>query len=59
MGSLNSFAGSIFFAIFAVFLGFVADKTSPQVALIGVTLAQIVTIWIYWKISKLETEATK
>ncbi len=54
MGSLNSFGGSIFFAIFAVFLGFVADITSPRTALIGVTLAQFVTIWVYWRISKME-----
>ncbi len=54
MGSLNSFGGSIFFAVFAVFLGFIADITSPRTALIGVTLAQFVTIWVYWKISKME-----
>lgn len=55
MGSLNSFAGSIFFAIFAVLLGFLADHTSPRTAMIGVTIVQFLTVWIYWRISKMET----
>lgn len=54
MGSLSSFGGSVFFAIFAVVLGFVADITSPRTALMGVTLAQFVTVWVYWKISKMD-----
>lgn len=54
MGSLNSLAGSIFFAIFAVILGFFADKTSPRIAMIGVTTLQFVTIWIQWKLFKKE-----
>ena len=56
MGSLNSFVGSLFFAVFAISLGFVADKTSPRIALISVTMVQFITIWIYWQISKLESQ---
>lgn len=52
MGSLNSLAGSIFFAIFAVVLGFCADLTSPRIAMIGVTMLQFVTVWIQWQIFK-------
>ncbi|MFZ2189282.1 MAG: MFS transporter, partial [Candidatus Magasanikiibacteriota bacterium] len=52
MGSLNSFVGSIFFAIFAVFLGSFADLTTPRIAMIGVTVMQFVTVWIQWKIFK-------
>ena len=54
MGSLSSFVGSIFFAIFALFLGFIADLTSPKIALIGVTLAQFSTIWLYLQISRID-----
>ena len=34
MGSLNSLFGSIFFSIFAIFLGILADKFGPRNALI-------------------------
>jgi len=54
MGSLNSFVGSIFFAIFAVLLGYFADLTNPKIALIGVTIAQFITTWIYMQISTVE-----
>lgn len=50
MGSLNSFAGNVFFAIFAVLLGYFADLTSPRTALIGVTLLQFITVWVFWKL---------
>jgi len=56
MGSLNSFGGSIFFAMFAVLLGFVADKTGPKIALTGVTVVQFFTVWVYWHISRLKEE---
>lgn len=58
MGSLNSFVGSIFFAIFAVLLGFVADKTNPRIALIFVTVIQLVTVWTYWQVFKLDSGQT-
>ena len=54
MGSLNSFVGSIFFAVFAVLLGLFADKTNPRTALIGVTFLQFITVWIYWQIRKMD-----
>jgi len=54
MGSLNSFMGSIFFAIFAVLLGAFADMTSPRMALIGVILLQFSTLWIQWRLFKKE-----
>lgn len=56
MGSLNSFAGNIFFAIFAVVLGYFADLTSPRIALVGVTLVQFVTLWIFWKLHQLDKQ---
>lgn len=55
MGSLNSFVGSIFFAIFAVLLGVFADMTTPRMALIVVIVLQFSTLWIQWRLFKKET----
>ena len=52
MGSLNSLAGSLFFGIFALLLGAVADKVGPTRAILGATAAQLSTTWIYWKINQ-------
>ncbi len=54
MGSLNSLAGNIFFAIFAIILGYFADLTNPRVALIVVNLIQFFTVWIFWKLHQLD-----
>ncbi len=50
MGSLNSFAGSIFFGVVAFLLGFVADTVSPGRALLTLQVVQIVNLFIYWKL---------
>jgi len=52
MGSLNSFAGSIFFGIIAFTLGFVADKLTPATALLLLQIFQIGNLFIYWKLFK-------
>lgn len=52
MSSLNSLAGSLFFAIMAYLIGFVADKFNPAQALLTLTLFSIPNIWIYWKLFK-------
>ncbi len=50
MGSLNSFAGSIFFGIISILLGILADNFSPSQALLLIQLCQITNIIIYWKL---------
>lgn len=52
MGSLNSFAGSIFFALFAFCLGLLADLSTPRTAMIVVTFLQFITVWIQWRLFK-------
>lgn len=50
MGSLNSFAGSIFFGVFALILGLTADKLSPAHALFFLQIVQLANLWVYWKL---------
>ncbi len=57
MGSLNSFAGSIVFGIFAFILGLVADKIAPSKALLTLQLFQIINLYFYWKLFKHEEKA--
>jgi len=52
MGSLNSFAGSIFFGILAYLLGFAADRVSPARALMGLQMVQFINLYFYWKLFK-------
>ncbi|MFA9288413.1 MAG: MFS transporter [Weeksellaceae bacterium] len=52
MGSLNSFAGSIFFGIISISLGTLADILSPARAILLLQLFQISNIFIYWKLFK-------
>jgi len=52
MGSLNSFAGSIFFGVLAYLLGFAADRVSPARALMGLQIIQFVNLYFYWKLFK-------
>ena len=53
MGSLNSLGRSIFFAIAALGLGWLADLTSPRIALIGGQILGITSVWLTWKLLKL------
>lgn len=50
MGSLNSFAGSIFFGVLSISLGFAADTLSPGRALLLLQLFQIANLWVYLKL---------
>lgn len=52
MSSLNSFLSSIGFALASVLVGFYADKTTPQTALVLLTAVSIPIIVIYWNIFK-------
>jgi len=52
MGSLNSFAGSIFFGILAFLLGFLADKVSPSKAFLTLQVVQFINLYFYWKLFK-------
>jgi MFS family permease len=52
MGSLNSFAASIFYGIVAVLLGFVADLLNPAKALLILQFFQLLNFAIYWRLFK-------
>ncbi len=52
MGSLVSFAGSIFFAILSIIMGFLADILSPEKAFLILMIAQLGILWFYWKLNK-------
>ncbi|MBI2593861.1 MFS transporter [Candidatus Daviesbacteria bacterium] len=52
MGSLNSFAGSLFFAVVSFGLGFIADLLSPARGLLILQLLMLVNIFVYWKLLK-------
>lgn len=52
MASLNSLAGSLFFATVAYFMGFVADKLTPGNALLMIQFFMLINIWIYWRLFK-------
>jgi len=53
MGSLNSFGKSIFFGIAAMIIGYIADKTTPRIALIYGQLFGMFSLWLTWKLVKL------
>jgi MFS family permease len=52
MGSLNSFAGSLFFALVAFTLGLVADKLTPAKAILILQAFQLINIFIYLRLFK-------
>jgi len=52
MGSLNSLFGSVFFAIFAVFLGLLADKFGPKNALLIEIILSFSTLFFLFKLKK-------
>lgn len=54
LGSLNSFIGSIFFALFAPLLGFVADLYGPAKALIVVQFCMLSVLYINFKLKKMQ-----
>lgn len=52
MSSLNSLLSSVSFALITVLVGLFADRTSPQLALLTLTLVSLPIILIYWNIFK-------
>ncbi len=54
MGSLNSLAGSLFFAVFAYSFGFLADKLKPNHAMVIGELLLLSVIFAYWKLFETE-----
>lgn len=52
MGSLNSFAGSLFFAVVSFGLGFIADLLNPAKGLLILQILMFVNIFVYWKLLK-------
>lgn len=53
MGSLNSLGKSLFFAIAAVLLGWIADKTNPRIALVWGQIFGLSAVYLTWKLYKL------
>lgn len=49
MGSLNSFAGSIAFAVFSLLLGALADRIGVIPALVTAALLGLIPMMLYWK----------
>lgn len=54
MGSLVSFAGSIFFAILSIMMGYLADIFSPEKAFLILMIFQIGILCFYWKLHKVK-----
>ncbi len=52
MSSLSSLMSSVSFALMTVLVGLFADRTSPQLALLTLTLISLPIILIYWNIFK-------
>jgi len=52
LGSMASFGGSLFFGIFSVIIGAVADRFSPTGALLFAEVCSMPRIWVLWKLSK-------
>ncbi len=49
MGSLNSFAGSLVFAVFSFLLGALADRIGVIPALVTAALLSLIPMMLYWK----------
>lgn len=50
MGSLNSFAGSLVFAVFSFLLGALADRIGVIPALVTAALLSLIPMMLYWKV---------
>jgi hypothetical protein len=50
MSSLNALLSNVSFAIMTVLVGYFADQTTPQIALLGLTIIAIPIVGIYWNI---------
>lgn len=54
LGSLNSFIGSIFYALFAPLLGYIADVYGPAKALIVVQFCMLSVLYINFKLKRMQ-----
>lgn len=54
MSSLNSFAGSLFFAFSAYLIGFLADKFNPAQALLIIEVLKSLNVWLSYRLVKLK-----
>lgn len=52
MGSLDSFAGSIFFGVVAFSVGLVADRLSPSRAFLILQIFMFANLFVYWRLFK-------
>ncbi len=59
MSSLNSFAGSLFFAVVAFFTGLFADKIGPTKTLLILQIISLPTLWLLWKLYTLPKQERK
>ena len=53
MGSLNSLGRSVFLGVSMLFLGWLADMTSPRTSLIGGWFVGLISVWLTWKLFRL------
>ena len=53
MGSLNSLAGSLFYSIFAVALGVLADNFGPKNALMVQYILTLSVLYFYFSLKKI------
>lgn len=58
MGSLNSLASSIFFAVFSLGIGLLADKIGGAKALIIINIVQFIPLFLYLKLRDYEKNGT-
>jgi len=56
MESINSLLGSIFYGVYAIFLGFIGDKMGPAKALFISQIFLLPLVWTNWKLTKLENK---
>lgn len=59
MGSLNSLAGSLFYSIFAVILGILADNFGPKNALLIQYILGLSVLYFYFSLKKIIKDETK
>ncbi len=56
MASINSFLGSILFAIFGAIFGIFADRVGPAIPLLIAQILLLPTIFIYWLVFRAEKQ---
>lgn len=56
MSSISSFAGSLFFGIYAYITGFFADKLGPRNAMLIIQVLSLSVLWLLFKLIRLKHE---